>query len=79
MNSSRRASAPGRWEWGGAFVALADDGAAGYWNPAGLGRLDRPEILLMHASRFAGEVNFDYFSIEVFINIQSSFNSLGNI
>jgi hypothetical protein len=48
---------------GGAFVALADDGAAGYWNPAGLATLRNPELNLMHASRFAGEINFDYFHI----------------
>ena len=29
---------------GGAFVALANDATAGYWNPAGLGQLTEPQI-----------------------------------
>lgn len=37
---------------GGSFVAVADDATAAYWNPAGLGGLDRTEITLMHASVF---------------------------
>lgn len=32
---------------GGAFVALADDGTAAFWNPAGLGQLDKPQITSM--------------------------------
>ena len=30
---------------GGAFTALADDPSAGYWNPAGLGLLQSPELI----------------------------------
>ena len=45
---------------GGAFVALADDGTAGYWNPAGLASLTHAQISIMHAERFKGEVNYDY-------------------
>lgn len=37
---------------GGSFVAVADDATAAYWNPAGLGGLDRTEITLMHANVF---------------------------
>ena len=47
---------------GGAFVALAEDGTAGYWNPAGLAFLNYPQIVLMHSERFKGEVNYDYVS-----------------
>ena len=36
----------------GAFVAIADDPSAGYWNPAGLAQLDHPEILGMFGSYF---------------------------
>lgn len=32
---------------GGAFVAVADDATAAYWNPAGLGMLDKRELTLM--------------------------------
>ena len=32
---------------GGAFVAVADDATAAYWNPAGLGMLDKLELTFM--------------------------------
>jgi len=50
---------------GSAFVALANDGTAGYWNPAGLSELRHPQVILMHANRFYGEVNYDYLSISL--------------
>ena len=45
---------------GGAYVALANDVSAGYWNPAGLARIDYPELMLMHAEHFGSMVNHDY-------------------
>jgi hypothetical protein len=45
---------------GGAFVALANDVTAGYWNPAGLSKITYTEITLMHDERFASLVNYDY-------------------
>jgi len=45
---------------GGAFVAVADDVTGIYWNPAGLSRVSRPEIMFMHADRFAGVVKYDF-------------------
>ena len=46
---------------GGASVASANDVYAGYWNPAGLTRIDNnAQISLMHASYFAGIANYDY-------------------
>ncbi|MFN4112222.1 MAG: hypothetical protein ACK4G1_08075, partial [Ignavibacteria bacterium] len=45
---------------GSAFVAIASDVSAGYWNPAGLSRLDYPQAMLMHDERFAGLVNYNY-------------------
>jgi hypothetical protein len=45
---------------GGAFVALANDVTAGYWNPAGLARLDYPQFILMHDEQFGSLVNHDY-------------------
>jgi len=33
---------------GGAFVAVADDATANYWNPAGLSSLSSSEIIFMH-------------------------------
>lgn len=37
---------------GGAFVAVANDGSAFYWNPAGASTLLRPELSGMYASLF---------------------------
>ena len=45
---------------GGAFVAMANDASATYWNPAGLVRLNQREISIMHAERFAGIVKYDW-------------------
>lgn len=45
---------------GGAYVALAGDVSAGYWNPAGLARIEYPELMLMHAEHFGSLVNHDY-------------------
>ncbi len=47
---------------GGAFVAIADDGSAPYWNPAGLARAARPEMLFMHAEQFGSIANHDFAS-----------------
>ena len=44
---------------GGSFVAIADDATATYWNPAGLGGLDRTEITFMHAGIF-GLDSYDF-------------------
>jgi hypothetical protein len=48
---------------GGAFVALANDATSGYWNPAGLSRLNYPQVSLMHDERFGNLVNYDYGSV----------------
>jgi hypothetical protein len=44
---------------GGAFVATANDVSALYWNPAGIGRLYRPEILFVHTNWIA-DIKFDF-------------------
>ena len=48
---------------GSAYVALASDATAGYWNPAGLVFLDGRQLHLMHAERFSGMVSHDYLSL----------------
>lgn len=48
---------------GGAYVALTNDVTAGYWNPAGLIGINYPQLIAMHAERFAGVVNYDYAGI----------------
>jgi hypothetical protein len=45
---------------GGAFVALADDASAVYWNPAGLVSLVDIEVEAMHAEQFGDIVNYDF-------------------
>ncbi len=47
---------------GGAFVSVADDASAVYWNPAGLTFLTRGQVLGMHAEQFGGEVAHDFMS-----------------
>jgi len=47
---------------GSAFVGLADDGTAAYWNPAGLATLPDPQINAMHAEQFGSIVQYDYLS-----------------
>lgn len=49
---------------GGAFVALADDANAVYWNPAGIGQLKRYEVSFMH-NMWIQDITYNYFS---FIN-----------
>jgi hypothetical protein len=44
---------------GGAYVALADDASAAYWNPAALPRNEMRELLYMHSERFGDLVNYD--------------------
>ncbi len=46
---------------GGAYVAVGGDVTLSYWNPAGLVSIQYPELAGMHARRFGGVVNYDYF------------------
>ena len=48
---------------GGAYVGIADDVTATYWNPAGLaGVSDKYQFCLMHAARRSGLGAFNYVS-----------------
>jgi len=44
---------------GAAFVSVADDATAMYWNAAGIARLDRSEFVFMH-SNWLADLRFDY-------------------
>jgi len=57
---------------GGAYVSLANEVSAGYWNPAGLHALSYPEISYMHVERFAGAVSFDYGAVAFPVTAQST-------
>lgn len=48
---------------GGAFVSLANDVTAGYWNPALLSKINYPQFSLMHDARFGNLVNYNYGSV----------------
>ena len=57
---------------GGAYISLADEVSATYWNPAGLSHLEYPEISYMHVERFAGAVSFDYGAAAFPVNERST-------
>ncbi len=50
---------------GGAFVAVTNDVTAGYWNPASLAQINYPQLIGMHAQRFANIVNYNYGGVAV--------------
>jgi len=48
---------------GGAFGPLSDDASSLYWNPAGLGLLGTPQMMLAHTVLYDGLANHDYLSM----------------
>ncbi|MBW6514675.1 MAG: UPF0164 family protein, partial [Candidatus Syntrophosphaera sp.] len=44
---------------GGAFAALANDGSAIYWNPAGIAQIRESELSAMHAFLYGGLASYD--------------------
>ncbi len=58
---------------GGAFVAIANDVTAGYYNPAGLALINYPEISLMHDERYGSLVNYDYAAVAIPYDTDMSF------
>lgn len=49
---------------GGAFVSTANDVSAIYWNPAGLGKLYRPEVLFVHTNWIA-DISYDFAAVVI--------------
>jgi len=47
---------------GGSFVATANDVSAMYWNPAGLGYLDKIEAIFVH-TKWIADITYDYAGI----------------
>lgn len=45
---------------GGAGTGFANDVTAGYYNPSSLAQITYPQIMVLHESRFAGTINYDY-------------------
>jgi len=52
---------------GGAFTALANDGSAMYWNPAGIGFNHLRNVYVNHSDWIA-DITFDYFSLSIPLN-----------
>jgi len=48
---------------GSAYVALADDATAGYWNAAGLSALSSRQVHLTHAEHFSGLIQRDFVAV----------------
>ncbi len=48
---------------GGAFLAVADDATAGYWNPAGLTYLRNKSVLYMHSEEQRSQVQYDFIGL----------------
>ncbi|MBN1154873.1 PorV/PorQ family protein [candidate division KSB1 bacterium] len=49
---------------GSAFVAVANDVSAVYWNPAGVARLDNNEVVLLHTEWLA-DVSYDFLAASI--------------
>lgn len=45
---------------GNTQVGIVQDVTAGYWNPAGLAFMEKPQLALMHNEYFAGIAKYDY-------------------
>ncbi len=57
---------------GNAVVAQTSDVNAGYWNPAGLTKVNKQQISLMHAAYFANIAQFDYMAYAKPLNDKTS-------
>jgi hypothetical protein len=64
---------------GGAFVSIADDASAVYWNPAGLVQLKQSQILVMHSERFGNLVDYNCFSLARPLSTQPGQETIGAI
>lgn len=49
---------------GGAFVAIANDLTAIYWNPAGIARLESPQLAIIH-TQWIVDTNFDWGALSI--------------
>jgi hypothetical protein len=56
-----------------AVVAKTNDVNSGYWNPAGLTKLEDKQLALMHSSYFANIANYDYAAFAMPLDNESAF------
>lgn len=61
---------------GTAFVSVADDATAAFWNPGALNLLGKPELYVSHAEWFGG-LSFDYSAFIYPLGINGSGGSIG--
>jgi hypothetical protein len=64
---------------GGAFVSIANDASAVYWNPAGLYMLERRQALVMHSQRFGGLVDYSTFSFATPLSQEAGAEAAGAV
>lgn len=50
---------------GGSQIAIVNDVTSGYWNPAGLAKMDYPQIALMHEEHFGNLVSYNYGAVAI--------------
>lgn len=50
---------------GSANVAIVNDVTSGYWNPAGLAKIEFPQVSLMHEEHFGNLVNYNYGAVAI--------------
>ncbi|NLT50866.1 MAG: PorV/PorQ family protein [Ignavibacteria bacterium] len=58
---------------GGAYVAVGGDVTSGYWNPAGLARINYPQGVLMHQELYGSIVNYNYAAVAIPYNEDMTF------
>ena len=47
---------------GGAYVAMASDATAGYWNPAGLADIEKASLTAMYSADMSYDRSYNYFA-----------------
>jgi hypothetical protein len=50
---------------GSAQAAIVSDVTSGYWNPAGLAKMNYPQVALMHEEHFGNLVNYNYGAVAI--------------
>jgi hypothetical protein len=50
---------------GSAQTAIVSDVTSGYWNPAGLAKMNYPQVALMHEEHFGNLVNYNYGAVAI--------------
>jgi hypothetical protein len=58
---------------GGAFVGVANDVSAAYWNPAGLVEVPGIQMQFMHAKQFVSSIQYDYLAGSMNMNSNTAY------